>query len=80
MPTVSATLDMCQIAIGCGYEHVAKIKTDKQLDIELSKIVKDGGLWFLEVESAIGSRVDLGRPKSSPIENKIIFQKYYRNR
>jgi phosphonopyruvate decarboxylase len=77
MPTVSESLDMCKIASGCGYEYVVKVKTKEQLEIELSKITKFKGLCFLEVESAIGAREDLGRPTTTPIENKEMFIKNY---
>lgn len=77
MPTVSDNLDMCKIAIGCGYEYVAKANTEEELEIELSKISTIKGLCFLEVKSSIGSRADLGRPVTTPKENKKMFVKKY---
>jgi phosphonopyruvate decarboxylase len=34
------------------------------------------GATFIEIKVRKGARKDLGRPKSSPIENKLAFMEY----
>lgn len=77
MPTVTNTMDLCQIAKGCGYSYVVRIKDEQSLAKELEIIKAKDELCFVEILSAIGARKELGRPTRSPIENKLEFQKYY---
>ncbi len=78
MPTVTNTMDLCQIAKGCGYSYVVRIKDGQSLGRELEIIKAKDELCFVEILSAIGARKELGRPTRGPIENKLEFQKCYR--
>lgn len=77
-PTVANTIDFCAIAKGCGYPTVFQVFTLNEFEDILSDIKVVPGLTFIEVKSAIGSRGDLGRPISTPIENKKAFMSYLR--
>lgn len=70
MPTVAETLDLPAIAAACGYPYAASVSDEAALERELLAAKKRGQLSFIEVKCAIGSRDDLGRPISTPIENK----------
>jgi phosphonopyruvate decarboxylase len=70
-PTIAPFIDLPAIARACGYVHVYQAKTKEELKNTLAK--KDEGLTFIEVIVKKGARKDLGRPKSSPIENKTAF-------
>lgn len=73
MPTVAGSMNFVEIARACGYPYAIKVDALKALDKELA-IVRDlKGPYFIEVESAIGSREDLGRPTTTPVENKEAF-------
>ena len=48
----------------------------KDLNKELEKISKLNELCLLEVKCSIGAREDLGRPTTTPIENKNKFMNY----
>jgi len=74
-PTVGLQIDIPAIAKACGYEKVYTVATKEELDNTLSEIKFsfDNGsniLTFVEVKVSKGARKDLGRPKSTPIENK----------
>jgi len=74
-PTVGLQIDIPAIAKACGYEKVYTVATKEELDNTLSEIKFsfDNGsniLTFVEVRVSKGARKDLGRPKSTPIENK----------
>lgn len=73
MPTIAGKIDICKIAKGCGYKNAVCVNDFEHLDKEL-KIAKDKKkLCLIEVKSSVGAREDLGRPTSSPIENKKAF-------
>lgn len=77
MPTVANTINLTQIAIGCGYKYVAQVTNYKELVSELKNIVNKRELCFIEILTSIGSRKDLGRPTIKPIDIKCAFQKFY---
>lgn len=69
-PTVGREIDLCAIAAGCGYENVVKVETPEELEAVLKDSETKNKLTFVEVMVTKGSRKDLGRPKSTPVENK----------
>lgn len=79
MPTVSATMNIPQIALGCGYEWAVSVQTMEELKEKLQQAKAAAGLSLIEVKCAVGARADLGRPKASPKENRDIFMKYLRD-
>ena len=74
--TVGRQIDFCEIAEGCGYENVVKVTTPEELDAVLSDSETKEKLTFVEVLVTKGARKDLGRPKSTPVENKIALMKF----
>lgn len=69
-PTVGRQIDLCAIAAGCGYENVVKVETPEELDAVLHDDETKSKLTFVEVLVTKGARKDLGRPKSTPVQNK----------
>ena len=69
-PTVGRQIDLCAIAAGCGYENVVKVETPEELEAVLRDYETKDKLTFVEVMVTKGARKDLGRPKSTPVENK----------
>ena len=76
-PTIAPFIDLPAIARACGYVHVYQAGTIQELKSILTK--KNEELTFIEVIVKKGARKDLGRPKSSPIENKMAFMNYIKN-
>lgn len=76
MPTVAGRIDFSKIAQACGYDFVARVNDDATLGDVLADVKTRKGRCFVEVESTIGARTDLGRPTVSPIENKRAFMKF----
>jgi phosphonopyruvate decarboxylase len=73
-PTIAPFIDMQSIACACGYKKVYQAKTKEELKKILTE--KNDELTFIEVKVKKGSRKDLGRPKTTPRENKDAFMKY----
>lgn len=72
-PTVGRKINLRAIAESCGYNHTICVRTKEELTAALTGVVADMGPVFIEILVTKGSRPDLGRPKSSPIENKKAF-------
>jgi len=71
-PTTSRDIDIHGIAQSMGYKHVFTVETKAELEKALE--CKDGPV-FLQVMVRRGNRKDLGRPKSTPAENKNALMK-----
>lgn len=76
MPTVTCTMNMCQLASACGYKYVVRVNTLNELSRELMNAKEKKELCFIEILSSIGAREDLGRPTVSPVDNKERFMMY----
>lgn len=63
-------VDFPKLARAFGYPHAASLETETQLEGALSQLTSSVGPAFLEVRTNQKSRKDLGRPTSTPLENK----------
>lgn len=76
MPTVAAQVDLLTIAKACGYVNCVSVDDFEKLDKELIVAKKMNELSFVEIKSSIGSRINLGRPTTTALENKRNFMEY----
>ena len=76
LPTVAGRVDLAAVARACGYPHAVCINSFAALDEALAAAKAQGELSFIEVKCAIGARDNLGRPTTSPIENKRAFMDF----
>ena len=63
-------IDLVSIASACGYNRAVSVTTLTEIKRALSDLLKETGPVFLEIRVNKGSRPDLGRPRSTPIENR----------
>lgn len=77
-PTVADRTDFKSIALASGYSHYAIASTKEELQTAWTQLVKNKGSSLLEVRISPGSRDDLGRPTSTPLENKQVFMAWTR--
>jgi phosphonopyruvate decarboxylase len=73
--TVGFEIDFCGIASACGYVTATKVKSLNGILQVIESTKKDKGPHFIEVHVRPGSRKDIGRPTSSPLQNKNAFMK-----
>ncbi len=73
MPTVANKIDLVKIVEGCGYPNAVCVDNPDALSRELRLAKARKELSFIEVKCAIGAREDLGRPTTTPKENKTAF-------
>ncbi len=78
-PTCANEIDLTSIALACGYSSSVSVSNIDEINnfIELFKC--HAGPHFLEVKVKKGSRADLGRPTSTPIQNKKALMKTLRS-
>lgn len=75
MPTVAGAIDLPAVARACGYASAESASILAKLESRLERVKAESGPHFIEVKCAIGSRADLGRPTTTPLENRSIFMK-----
>ena len=76
MPVCSGSLDICSLARSAGYSSVCTADTPDSLREVLSGLSRASGPVLLEVRCACGSRADLGRPTTTPVENRDAFMRF----
>lgn len=75
-PTAGFEIDFQTIAKGCGYKNVIKAETEEHIREQFKILKQCKGTSFFEIRVNKGARKDLGRPASSPEDNKNVFMKY----
>ncbi len=74
--TIGFNIDFCKIAAGCGYKNIQCIDSEFDLRQSISDFLTTEGVCFLEIRVKKGNRADLGRPTSTPKENKFAFMEF----
>lgn len=73
-PTLALKLDIPAIAHACGYALAVKVSTPEELVEQLH--AHGDGPRMIEIEVAIRSRADLGRPTTTPAQNRDSFMDF----
>lgn len=68
-PTVGLDIDLVEIAYAMHYQHAVCVWTASRLQDALDNMFSDG-LQLIEVRVRKGNRKDLGRPTTTPVQNK----------
>ena len=74
-PSVGFDINIPAIATACGYREAVSVSEPYALKTELIRLRGEVGPMLLEVKVNKGARADLGRPTSTPIENRDTFMK-----
>ena len=75
-PTVGFNIDMPKIAIACGYASAQRVTNKKGLHSAITMARATDGVSFIEVQVRPGNRADIGRPTSTPEQNKVAMMKF----
>ena len=75
-PTVGLHIDLPAIANAVGYKHTYSCNTKEYLQELLENIKKQEGPILLQVCVKKGNRKDLGRPTTTPIQNKEALMEF----
>ena len=69
-PTVGLKIDLCAVAKAVGYKEVYSVETIETLEAKLAELTNAEGPILFQVCVKKGNRKDLGRPTTTPIQNK----------
>lgn len=69
-PTVGFKINIPRIALSCGYKHAYSVNEKEMLADIVRKSKQLEGPILIEVKVKKGARKDLGRPTTTPVENK----------
>lgn len=77
-PTVGLKIDFPRVACAVGYPHTYSVSTKEDLMDVLNEVKKNNDLSFIEIKVKKGNRKDLGRPTTTPIQNKDALMDFLR--
>jgi phosphonopyruvate decarboxylase len=75
-PTVGFDISIPSIAEACGYLEIYTVSSADELETRLPQFLRSKGPSLLEIKIDGGARENLGRPASSPVENKKELMDY----
>ena len=78
-PTVGMDINLCAVAKAVGYRAAFSADNREELLAVLNRIKELYGPVFLQVRVKKGNRKDLGRPTTSPIENKVALMGFLKS-
>jgi len=72
-PTTSSVVDFVRMALANNYKEAVAVSSASELQDVFSRMQHQSGPSMLVINVNSGARPDLGRPTTSPIENKLAF-------
>ncbi|NMH59647.1 phosphonopyruvate decarboxylase [Alteromonas ponticola] len=75
-PTVITSVDIKGLAKACGYKDYLCFSSEKEIQNYFTRCTESEGPVLVEIQIAQGARAELGRPTSTPIENKQAFMQH----
>lgn len=78
-PTVGHQVDIPSVARAFGYKTVKTVDNESDLVQQLESLTNEEAPLLLEIKVKKGARADLGRPTTTPIENKEALMAFLKN-
>lgn len=75
-PTVALHIDLPRVARAVGYKHTYSVATKEDLADILNEVKNIDGPVLIEVKVKKGNRKDLGRPTTTPVQNKEALMEF----
>jgi phosphonopyruvate decarboxylase len=75
-PTVGLHIDLPAVAKAVGYKNTCSVDSKETLSEALKAVVAMEGPSLLEIKVKKGNRKDLGRPTTTPIQNKEALMEF----
>ncbi|MDC1325991.1 phosphonopyruvate decarboxylase [Gammaproteobacteria bacterium] len=72
-PTRAGNIDLNKIASSFGYKVFPSCSSESELKNNIDEFLSSEDCSFLEIKAKPGFRKELGRPTTTPLENKICF-------
>lgn len=77
-PTVGLQIDLCAIAKAAGYKDAIVVENTEELEEAIKGFQQMEGPLLIEARVRKGNRKDLGRPTTTPIQNKEALMKFFK--
>ncbi|HEX6928638.1 MAG TPA: phosphonopyruvate decarboxylase [Gammaproteobacteria bacterium] len=74
-PTAGFDIDFVKIAEACGYARALSVSEPDAVRQAFAELAGIQGPALLEIRTNKGARSDLGRPRTSPVENREAFMR-----
>lgn len=78
-PTVGLQIDLCAIAKAAGYKDAISVENTEQLEQAIKGMQQMEGPVLIEARVRKGNRKDLGRPTTTPIQNKEALMSFLKD-
>ncbi len=78
-PTVGFDVNFCEIASACGYVSAIRVDSRENILKALAYANAHEGPHFIDIHVRPGNRIDIGRPTTTPEQNKNAIMQYLRN-
>lgn len=78
MPVAYGSSEFYTLAQAAGFEMCLSVTDLAELSDAINKAQKHEQTCFIEIHTALGSRENLGRPTTSPKDNKVALMSYLR--
>jgi len=75
-PTAGFDIDLPAVAMACGYQVARSTASLDAIPAEMAALQSEVGPALLEIRTRAGARADLGRPTSTPQQNKSAFMSF----
>jgi phosphonopyruvate decarboxylase len=75
-PTPTDKISIPELAMAAGYRYASSARTEAEVRAAIDLLAYTDGPALLEIKVRAGARADLGRPKSTPAENKRALMAY----
>jgi phosphonopyruvate decarboxylase len=75
-PTVGFDVDFCAIALACGYVSAVVAKSREDISKALEFARASAGPHFIDIHVRPGNKPNIGRPTTTPMQNKNAFMQY----
>jgi len=77
-PTVGFDVNFCGIASACGYVSAIRVRSREEIIQALVYASEHAGPHFIDIHVRPGNRLGIGRPTTTPEQNKIAIMQYLR--
>ncbi len=75
-PTVGLNIDLTGVAKAVGYKNTYRVCSKEELESVLKTIKEESGPSMIEVRVCMGNRKNLGRPTTTPEQNKMALMDF----
>ena len=75
-PTVGFKIELCAIAKACGYASAVRVRTQQEISKAICTSTSGTGPAFIEILTNDLNRKDIGRPTSTPEQNKLELMRF----